>query len=194
MNKQRTILAVVGRDVSGKDTVGKYLKKEYGFSHVVTGQLLRDYIAAKKLGEPTRDLMIKVATDVRARLGADYFLQVALQSDTQRLALDGVRAMGEVAAVREAGGLVVDIEAPIEKRFERAKDRGRTSDEASFEDFVRHEKMQSLSVTVNGQSLDEVIASADHTIHNDASLPELFAKVDLLMKELGLEKIEKVAH
>lgn len=188
MSKNRTILAVVGRDVSGKDTVGKYLKQKYGFTHVVTGQLVRDYIAENKLGEPTRELMIQVATDVRARLGADYFLQVGLRSDTDRLALDGVRAMGEVQAVREAGGQIITVEAPIEKRFEWSKARGRTSDEASFEDFVRHEQLQSVSASANGQSVDAVIASADYTIQNDADLPALFAKVDALMAKLGVEK------
>lgn len=188
MNNNRTILAVVGRDVSGKDTVGKYLAKNFGFAHVVTGQLVRDYIAENSLGEPTRELMIKVATEVRSRLGADYFLQMGIQSDAQKLVLDGVRAMGEVAAVREAVGLIVTVEAPIENRFKWAKARGRTSDEATFEDFVKHEKTQSLSASASGQSVDEVIASADYTIQNDADLAALFAKVDALMAQLGVQK------
>jgi dephospho-CoA kinase len=188
MKDKRTILAIVGRDVSGKDTVGKYLKKKYGFAHVVTGQLVRDYIAEHHLGEPTRELMIEVATDVRARLGADYFLQVGLGSDADRLALDGVRAMGEVSAVRAAGGQVLAVEAPIEKRFEWAKSRGRTSDEATFQDFVKHEQLQSHSSSASGQSVDEVILGADYVIVNDGDLSDLFTKADALMAQMGVEK------
>jgi dephospho-CoA kinase len=189
MKDKRTILAIVGRDVSGKDTVGKYLKKEYGFAHVVTGQLVRDYIAENHLGEPTRELMIKAGTDARAKFGADYFLQVGLASDADRLVLDGVRAMGEVTAVREAGGKVLAVEASIEKRFEWAKGRGRTSDEATFEDFMKHEQMQSTSATENGQSVNEVISRADYVITNDGDLSDLFTKVDVLMAQIGVEKI-----
>lgn len=187
MNK-RTIIALVGRAVSGKDTVGAYLEKNYGFTQVVTGQLIRDYIAENNLGEPNRDLMIRVGNELRTKYGADYLVRKALQTETDKLIVNGTRAVGEVNAVRKAGGIVIATEAPMEKRYEWTTGRGRISDKISFEDFVRQEKLESANKSASAQSIDEVIAGADYTIQNDQDLPTLFAKVDLLMTKLGIEK------
>jgi len=194
MSNKRTILALVGRAVSGKDTVGAYLEKNYGFTQVITGQLVRDYIVENNLGEQTRDLMIKVANEARAQFGADYFVQRGLAMDVDRLIVNGARAVGEVNAVREAGGAVVAIDAPIENRYKWAGGRGRTSDNISFEDFARQEKLESANKSASAQSIDEIVAGADYVIHNDKDLSALFQKVDDLMLSFGLEKNEKATH
>jgi dephospho-CoA kinase len=194
MKDKRTIIALVGRAVSGKDTVGKYLVDNYGFAHVSTGQLVRDYITEHSLGEPSRDLMIRVANEVRSKLGADYFVQKALETKADRLIIDGLRAMAEVNAARNAGAVVIAVEAPIEKRYEWATGRGRTSDKISFEDFARQEKLESTNKSASAQSLDEVIAGADITIQNDQDLAYLYKETDTLMAKLGVEENEKVSQ
>lgn len=188
MYEKRTILALVGRAVCGKDTVGDYLEKNYGFVKVSTGQLVRDYIEKAELGQPTRDLMIKVANDVRSEHGDDYFVQKALETDVQRLNVDGLRAMGEIKAIKNTGAIIIAIDATKEKRFQWANIRGRVCDKISFEDFVRQEKIESINKSASVQSIDTVMSSADYTIKNDQDLISLFTKVDALMTDLGISK------
>lgn len=191
MNNTRNIIALVGRAVSGKDTIGLYLVANYGFKHVATGQLLRDYIVEHQLGEPTRDLMIETGNYVRTNLGVDYFVQRALEIDTDKLAIDGLRAVGEIVAAREAGAKIVAVDAPIEKRFARAEARGRTSDQITFADFARQEKLESTNKSASAQSIDEVVASADYVIANHGDFEALYHNVDALMNGLGIEKMTK---
>jgi len=191
MNTSRNIIALVGRAVSGKDTIGLYLVANYGFMHVSTGQLVRDYIAEHNLGEPSRDLMIKTANEVRNENGVDYFVQRALEIETNRLAIDGLRAVGEIFAAREAGAKIVAVDAPIEKRFAWAEARGRISDQITFADFERQEKLESMNKSASAQSIDEVVASADYVIANHDDFDSLYRNVDTLMAEIGIEKIAK---
>lgn len=188
MKDEKVLIALVGRDVSGKDTVGEYLVKNYGFTQVISGQLVRDYIAENKLGVPTRELMTHEANKAREQFGADFFIQRALKSEVNKLLINGARAVGEINAVRKAGGKVIATEAPIEKRYEWSKGRGRASDLVTFDEFVRLEEFGSTNKSVNGVNIGAMIASADYTIQNDKGLKELFAQVDTLMAALGVEK------
>lgn len=191
MNNTRNIIVLVGRAVSGKDTIGLYLVANYGFAHVSTGQLVRDYISEQDLGDPSRDLMIKTANEVRAEHGVDYFVERALEMETDRLAIDGLRAVGEIVAAREAEAKIVAVDAPIEKRFAWAEARGRVSDQITFADFARQEKLESLNKSSSAQSIDEVVASADYVIPNHDDFDTLYRHVDALMAELGIDKLAK---
>lgn len=191
MNKQQIRIVIVGHPLSGKDTVGDYLAHEYGFIHVDTGQLVRDYIAENGLGEPTRDLMQKTGNEVRKRLGSDYFYKKALSSNASpsRLVISGVRTLGEMKAAKESGCIVIATVAPVGKRYEWAKARrGRVSDNVSFEDFVRQEVAESFSKSIFEINVNAMIAQADYTIGNEADLEHLYTSVDSLMQKLGISK------
>jgi len=188
MLKEKIRIALIGRAVSGKDTVGKYLVENYGFTSVVTGQLVRDYIAKHNLGEPTRPLMVEVANAVRAKYGADYFLQKALSTETDRLLIDGLRATGEVDFARDAGCIIIAVDAPIEKRYDWSRGRGRVSDEVTFEAFVMQEESDSKSNSSVEQNLDAIIEGADYSINNIRDLVYLYQQVDGLMSNLGIGK------
>ena len=56
------ILILVGQAGSGKDTAADYICKKYGYKHISTADILRDYIKKNMLGDLTRQNMHKVAT------------------------------------------------------------------------------------------------------------------------------------
>ncbi len=189
MSTKQIKIAIVGHPLSGKDTVGEYLASEYGFTHLPTGQMVRDYMAANDLGEPTRDMMQKVANEVRAAKGADYFLRLALDSQADRVAVNGLRAVGEIQAARDAGCIIIAAVAPIEKRYEWAKARGRVSDRVSFEDFEKQELAEGNSKNEAEQNVDAAIQAADYTVGNESDLAHLYLAVDRLMAQLGVERV-----
>lgn len=191
MGKQRLLLAIVGHPLCGKDTVGKYLASDYGFEHAATGRLLRTYMKESGSGAPTRALMQSVANDVRARNGADYFFRLAVRSNADRIVVDGLRSMGEIESARDAGCVIISVEAPVEKRYRWAVARGRVSDLATFEEFVAQEQAENSSSSASEQSVDDVMAAADYTISNNTDLAGLRLATDELMKRLGITKVRK---
>jgi len=186
---KRTILAIVGRDVAGKDTAGAYLEKNFGFEQVITGQLVRDYIAEHNLGEPTRELMTIVANETRDRYGSDVFIQRALKLEADKLLINGARAVGEINAIKEAGGIVVAVDAPAEKRYAWSTVRGRTSDLVSLEEFIRLEEFGSTNKSVNGVNVAAMVNLADQVVKNHDDFESFYRNLDALMVELGIEKI-----
>ena len=46
-----------------------------------------------------------------------------------------MRSLGEAKKIKYLGGLLVFVDAPIETRYQRAKQRARDSEVASFEEF-----------------------------------------------------------
>ncbi len=185
---EKAIIALVGMPLSGKDTAGKYLEQHYGFRHVSTGQLVRDHIAKNDLGEPTRELMVKTANDLRLSHGADYFVKKAIAAGGGRVIVDGIRAVGELKAVKQLEGIVIATLAPLEKRYQWAKARNRVSDRVSLEDFRQDEEVEMHSESEHKQNISSMIENADHLIENNDSLEKLFEKVDELMIKLGIEK------
>jgi dephospho-CoA kinase len=191
MNSEPKRIVIVGHPLSGKDTVGKYLENKYGFSHISTGRLLREYIKENDLGVPTRDLMQRVANDIRRDFGVDYFVKRALAVGTERITIDGLRTIGEIEAAKAAGATVIAVTASVEKRFSWSQSRLRDSDKATFEEFKEQENAENHSIDDSRQNVIGVIDEAEYTICNEGSIDDLNSAVDLLMSEIGILEREK---
>ena len=116
------LLGITGHPSAGKDTVADYLVKKHGFTYISTSDLVRDEIKRLNLGEPTRDLMYQVAINLRGTEGSDVLIRKAIEKtfETARLALGGIRAVAEAAAIKTRGGKIVVVATPLEVRFARA--------------------------------------------------------------------------
>ena len=171
-------LALVGPSAVGKDTLAEYLVSQYGFTHISTGALLREYIREHHLGEPTREILRNTAIELRRAKGADYFVREASTSTAQRLVVSGIRAIPEVECFKEMQGIVVGITAPIERRYALAKQRGDVADHISFEDFQKLESLEDTGDDREAPNVQGVMRYADHLIVNDGSRKDLFKKMD----------------
>lgn len=183
---QKKIIGIVGYPLSGKNAVAAHLEREHQFLVVDTGALVRKYIAENRLGEATRNLMQDVANDLRKKHGGDYFVTEAIKLEEKRLALNGLRALGEVQTVKRMGGKIIACESHANIRYERAKKRQRASDLISFEEFVEHERAEISNPQLHKINLSKVIKNADFVIENNGTLEELTAQIDEI-----LEIIEK---
>lgn len=176
------IIGLVGQPSSGKDTVVEFLIKKHGFKHVSSGDIIRKFIAENNLGEPTRELMQKTGNELRTKHGGEVLVQMALKENVERLAISGLRAIPEIEAVKNAGGEIWAVEAPIESRYQWALARGRVGEDVSFEEFKRIELAEAKNTDKNAQNVEEVVKMADKRIVNDGTVEELESKVDLSIK------------
>lgn len=176
------IIGLTGTFSSGKDTVAKYLVAR-GFRHISTSDVIRRELKRKSL-VATRENLQKWGNKLREKYGAGYLAEKAVgQRGKENIVVSGLRNMGEVVALKKnAGGnfLLLATDGPKRLRFERAKKRGRASDNLTFEEFNKREKVES-SRDPKGLQTAMVMAAADVVIWNNGTKRELAKKVDTIL-------------
>ncbi|MDQ5943753.1 MAG: hypothetical protein QG675_521 [Patescibacteria group bacterium] len=185
MKTSRIIIGLVGEPSGGKDTAADYLVKKYKFTHVSTGDLVREYITSNKLGDLTRQNLKAAAIKLREQFGSDYLADTALQSTkSDRIVVSGLRTVAEVHCIQLNKGIILCVNANIKTRFERAKQRGRIGEDIDYETFKKIQASEQRSQDPNRQNVEAVISIADENIQNNGSLQELYSQIDDFMNRL----------
>lgn len=148
MNKETNIIGLAGTFASGKDTLAHYLVQHYNYLHVSTSDMVRQE-ALKERGSIERPVLHEVADNLRRTHGAGVMVELAItlfeaklaeREDYKGLVVSGLRSLGEAKAIKEAGGILVFTDAPIEIRYERMVSRQRDSEtRLSLEEFKAQE-------------------------------------------------------
>lgn len=133
------LIGVSGTFASGKDLIAHYLSEHYGYTHPSTSELVRN-IAMKERASVEREVLYVVADEYRRRHGAAVFVEMALDSPRPTI-ITGLRTLGEAKAIKAAGGVLVFVDAPIELRYERMKQRDRDEEtQLTLEQFKDRER------------------------------------------------------
>jgi dephospho-CoA kinase len=177
-------IAFVGPAAVGKDAVSNYIANKFKLTHISSGDIVRDYIREHKLGELDRKTLQITANKLRNEQGGDILVKMALEKNPQNVIVSGLRAIDEVDTFKKLGGKIISISAPLEKRYELAKMRGRIGDDISFEAFKKIEDEEQKSQDKNGQNVSEVVGMADIEVMNDGTLQELFDKCEKIIRSL----------
>lgn len=177
------IIGLAGTFASGKDTLAKQLVNQFGYNHVSTSDMVRS-AALEEHGSIERPVLQTVATHHRHTDGPGYFATRALRED-RPLIISGLRSMGEVDAVRAAGGVIVFVDAPIQIRYERMKSRNRDREvDVTLETFTANEQNEwHVSDDPADFNLRDIKQTADIVIENQMSLDDF---IDAAYKSLGL--------
>lgn len=182
------ILGLVGTPGSGKSAVAEYIIANYG------GEQFRfsDYLShvLKKMNlEKSRENMIKLSVILRKEFGEDLFSHAvasdAVRSDSGLVLVDGIRRPEDLAAFRPLPNFqLIAVNADAKLRYERMKNRGEKTGETNmtWEEFETTEKAPT-EITI-----PETMTFANHVVMNDGSVEELHAKIDDIMKVIGLKK------
>lgn len=178
-------LAFVGPPAVGKDAVANYIEEKYKLTHISSGNLVRDYIKKNNLGELDRKNLQTVANKLRNERGGDVLVRMAFDMVQDNMILSGLRAIDEAETFKKLGGIIISITAPVERRYELGKIRGRIGDNISLTDFIKIENEEQASADRNSQNVEKVISMADMEIVNDGTLEDLFSKSDELMKKIN---------
>lgn len=177
------LIGIAGSFASGKDTIAHALEADYGFTHVSTGDMVRE-AARRERGSIERPVLFEVANDHRHRDGAGVFVEHALVK-SRPLVITGIRSLGEAKALKSAGGILLFIDAPPEVRYERMKARHRDAEtELSLEQFEANEQKEWHSGETDADfNLRDVKAMADVVMENVVPLKEFIL---LAEKQLSL--------
>lgn len=191
-------IGVAGTAGSGKDTATEMLCHLFGMKNLSSADMVRA-ITRQVYGlapdfNPVRDQLYVVANYVRNEIHPAAMVKLCMvQAQAQNAhggVISGLRSMGEADAIREAGGIIVGIDADPKLRYERINSRARDAEaQKTFEQFLEQDNYENrgLSDTGPGRGIRAIIDSADIVISNDGSLEELEAQ----LKEKLTPRLEK---
>jgi dephospho-CoA kinase len=184
MSNPPQLIGISGTFASGKDTVADFLVKDFGFTHVSTGDMVRK-AAQEKYGSIERPVLHKTATELRYENGAGALVLEALK-EKRPLVITGIRSLGEAKALKQAGGVLLFVDAPIEMRYGRVKSRARDNETVlTLEEFRANEENEMYEgpndEDFNIRGIGQI---ADVTVENTQALDEYIA---LAYAKLGLK-------
>jgi dephospho-CoA kinase len=183
------IIGITGTMASGKGTVTKYLEAEYGFKHLsVRNYLMKELIRREnsilREEDVKRDDMVELANELRSKYGPDFIVEELYKQalNYPNTVIESIRSVGEVLALREKPDFfLLATDAPLEIRYERARERNGITDSVSFEEFIGEEKREMDSEDINKQNLRECILLANEVIINDGGIQDLKEKVSIVL-------------
>ena len=184
----KLVIGLSGRNGSGKGTVAKYLKENYGAVDRRFSNILSDIL--KRLHKPPERVYLQqMGAVLREQFGADILVQV-MEKDLESakspvILIDGVRYPNETEMLRKfENSILFFIEATPKIRYERMKARGEKAGEEHmrFEDFMEAEEHETEKY------LEDVKKLTDYQIDNSGSFEELYNQVTAALAEHGLTK------
>lgn len=169
------IVGISGTSASGKNTAAGFLE-EHGYMHVDTGSIVTAE-AQRLYGSTELHLIRQAAHDLRQRLGAAATTVSALQmyderrDDYEGLVVSGLRAVEPASAVQRMGGLLIFLDAPIDKRYENFTKRDHPAKQDwDFDEFRLFEEEEYSGSLSTGQNLAAIREMSDVFIYNDGEL------------------------
>jgi len=182
------ILGSTGKNAAGKGEVADYLKTK-GFVYYSLSDVIREEATKRGLGH-SRDNLINLGNELRKKFGPSYLAKqinkkIEQQDKNQNFIIDSIRSPFEAKELMKNKGFVLaGIDAPIELRFKRLRERNRAGDAKTLEGFKEQEQRENLNNDTN-QQLDKTFGMAEKIIVNDGSLEDLHKKIDNLLKEVN---------
>lgn len=177
-------LGLTGASASGKGTVAEILVRG-GFEYFSLSDEIRYELVGRGI-EPTREALIEEGRRLRNEFGLDILARRVVARFTPGInhVVDSIRNPMEVQFLRsQPDFFLILVEAPIEKRFERARLRARPGDNLDFPSFEAAERRELASGDPAAQQLLATFKMADFVIVNDSDLETLRTNVVRIFRE-----------
>lgn len=178
------LIGLAGTFCGGKDTLAEHMVQNLGYTHVSTGDMVRE-VAQRDRGSIERPILVEVANEYRHKQGAGALVELSLEKP-RPLIITGLRSLGEAKAIKAAGGLLVFIDADPKQRYEWMRGRHRDGEvKLTFDEFLEGEQKEWYAGDADADfNLRDIQKMADVQIYNDSStLQEFF---DLAYDSLSL--------
>jgi len=181
------LIGITGTDGAGKGTVVEYLVNEKGFVHYSARAIWVEEIERQGL-ENNRANMRLTANELRGKHGNDYlvtyYLEKMKNEDTDKAIIESIRATAEAETLKNNGGVLLAVDANRKLRYQRIQERKSSSDQISFEEFLKHEGLEMNDPDPHGMQKAKVMEMADFTITNNSTLEALHTQIDTILKKI----------
>jgi len=179
------VIGLAGTIGAGKDVVSRYLSEKYGFKVFRIGDVARD-IAEERGLENTRKVLQDIAEEMFKKKGNTYFIEQVVKKikesdDSDKFIINGVRAPHDAEVPRKAFGkkfVLLLVDALPELRFKRMKKRRRVGFSKTVGEFKKEEDREEELF-----NFKKTFSKEHETLHNNTSLEELYAQVDMVVKK-----------
>lgn len=180
------LIGLTGLNASGKGSVADILKDE-GYVYLSLSDIVREY-ATEKGRDHSRESLILSGNELRLLHGPSVLAKKAIERlsalKPEKAVIDSIRNIHEIAGLKKVPGFyLIGVDAPVELRFERAKQRGRVGFETDLKSFIYVEKKENSS-DPSKQQLFECLKLADEIVINDGTLEDLRRKVETIPKKI----------
>ena len=170
------LIGIGGTFASGKDTFADYLVKEFCYEHISTSDMVRA-VAIERYGSVERPILQKVGIELRNEDGSGALAKKALKISARPAIISGIRTVAEVRTIKDAGGVMVFIDADQKVRYDRMKKRARDNEsELSLEEFMAREERERDNSDASSQNLSAVEREADVVLDNSGELNEFLSR------------------
>ena len=175
------IIGLSGTFSSGKDILADHLQEKFGLMHISLGDIVRE-IAQEQRGSVERPVLQEVADDLRHKYGGSVLVDKAIDRYHNSIrtyagvVINGIRSLGEAKAVKELGGTLIYIDAPIELRYTRMQTRNKDGEaRISLEAFQEREAKELASGLSDADfNLIKIKEMSDNQIINQGTLEEFY--------------------
>lgn len=177
------IIGLTGTNAAGKSAAADFLLKR-GFAYYSLSDELREILKYRNV-EVTRDNLVEVGNEMRAKFGNSYLANRILRKLKEDAVVDSIRNLGEVDAFRKSENFIlIAIDAPAEVRYNRAKDRGRVAEGETLQEFMENEAKE-LKGSRNMQQINACMLEADYTIINASNMHAFHWQIETVLKKAG---------
>ncbi|MDR1926340.1 MAG: dephospho-CoA kinase [Endomicrobium sp.] len=181
------IIGLTGSNCSGKDTIAEYIVKEHEYKHCSLSDVIREIMKEENI-ETTRENLIAFGTKLREKNGYGFLARKALEKielNNSKYCITSIRHPDEVKELKKRKDFVlINVDSPMNIRFERMQRRNRQGDPQIFEKFIELEEKEYRNKGA-GQQLKETMKMADITFINDSNdMKTLEVKIDELLKNI----------
>lgn len=182
------IIGITGTIGAGKGAIVEYLVEKYHFNHLSVRDFLRLKIKEKGYDTFDRDILTKVANELRKTFSPSYLVdelyKQALASGENTI-IESIRTLGEIRFLREKGNFILlGVDAHTNIRYERIVKRNSETDRISFDTFLENEQREMRATDPTHQNLSSCLALADYTIENNGDVVQLHRQVDAIMQKI----------
>lgn len=177
------VIGITGTNGSGKTTLAEHLQ-EASFQYLSLSDEIRTELERAKL-PATRENLIARGNALRHEFGNDVLaVRTCGRITSERnYVVDSIRHPDEVRALRALPDFhLIHLEAPLELRYQRARERGGARAPSSFEQFVNLERREVAGVDPEAQNLPACAALADLVLTNDGNLAAFRHRADEIVR------------
>jgi dephospho-CoA kinase len=178
MSKPR-LIGLTGTNGAGKGEVAAYLiKKSYAYFSL--SDIIRETLEEEAV-EANRNNLIRKGNELRRKGGPDILARRVVERVRGKAVIDSIRNPSEVAYLKkQAGFILLAVDAPPSLRFERVQKRGRNESARTLDEFIQKEAEEN-GTDADAQQLRTCMEMADRTIMNDGTLEDLYRKLEELL-------------